>query len=192
MSAKIITLDKIKYNQPNAIRDKDKDKNVSRQQAKMAPVTTSEDATYKYQVTKAMNRLKKFNDSWNSSRSEVVDRFSVGALATHMHHIFPKSSFPTIADYVENLIALTSAQHMQEAHPNGNTQLIDKDFQYMCLICKTESIRKNLQDGFGTPMFYSFENYMNVLDTGFSSTFFMSLEQDDFNSVLAGIEMNYK
>ena len=192
MSAKIITLDKIKYNQPNAIRDKDKDKNVSRQQAKMAPVTTSEDATYKYQVTKAMNRLKKFNDSCNASRSEVVDRFSVGALATHMHHIFPKSSFPTIADYVENLIALTSAQHMQEAHPNGNTQLIDKDFQYMCLICKTESIRKNLQDGFGTPMFYSFENYMNVLDTGFSSTFFMGLEQDDFNSVLAGIEMNYK
>lgn len=158
----------------------------------MVPVTTSEDATYKYQVTKAMNRLKKFNDSWNSSRSEVVDRFSVGALSTHMHHIFPKSSFPTIADYVENLIALTSAQHMQEAHPNGNTQLIDKVFQYMCLICKTESIRKNLQDGFGTPMFYSFENYMNVLDTGFSSTFFMGLEQDDFNSVLAGIEMNYK
>ena len=33
---------------------------------------------------------------------------------------------------------------------------------------------------------------MNVLDTGFSSTFFMGLEQDDFNSVLAGIEMNYK
>ena len=192
MSAKIITLDKIKYNQPNAIRDKDKDKNVSRQQAKMAPVTTSEDATYKYQVTKAMNRLKKFNDSCNSSRSEVTDRFSVGALATHMHHIFPKSSFPTIADYVENLIALTSAQHMQEAHPNGNTQLIDKEFQYMCLICKTESIRRNLQDGFGTPMFYSFENYMTVLDTGFSSSFFMGLEQDDYNSVLSGIEMNYK
>lgn len=81
---------------------------------------------------------------------------------------------------------------MQEAHPNGNTQLIDKDFQYMCLICKTESIRRNLQDGFGTPMFYSFENYMTVLDTGFSSTFFLGLEQDDFNSVLAGIEMNYK
>lgn len=109
-------------------------------------------------------------------RSEFVDRFSVGALATHMHHIFPKSSFPTIADYVENLIALTSAQHMQEAHPNGNTQLIDKDFRYMCLICKTESIRRNLQDGFGTPMFYSFENYMTVIDTGFGSTFFMGLE----------------
>lgn len=103
-----------------------------------------------------------------------------------------KSSFPTIADYVENLIALTSAQHMQEAHPNGNTQLMDKDFQYMCLVCKTESIRRNLQDGFGTPMFYSFENYMTVLDTGFSSSFFMGLEQDDYNSVLSGIEMNYK
>lgn len=158
----------------------------------MAPVTTLEDATYKYQVTKAMNRLKKFNDSCNFSCSEVIDRFCVGALATHMRHIFPKSSFPTITDYVENLIALTSVQHMQEAHPNRNTQLIDKDFQYMCLICKTESIRRNLQDGFGTPMIYSFENYMTVLDTGFSSSFFMGLEQDDYNSVLSGIEMNYK
>ena len=50
----------------------------------------------------------------------------------------------------------------------------------------------DLQDGFGTPMFYSFENYMTVLDTGFSSSFFMGLEQDDYNSVLSGIEMNYK
>lgn len=62
----------------------------------------------------------------------------------------------------------------------------------MCLICKTESIRRNLQDGFGTPIFYSFENYMTVLDIGFSSSFFMDLEQDDYNSVLSGIEMNYK
>lgn len=192
MSAKIVTLDKIKYNQPNSIRDKNKDKNISRQQAKMAPTISSEDVSYKYQVTKAMNRLKKYNDSYNSSRSEVTDRFSVGALATHMHHIFPKSSFPSIADYVENLIALTSAQHMQEAHPNGNTQIIDKDFQYLCLICKTESIRKNLQDGFGSPLFYAFENFMTVLDTGFKSTFFVGLEPNDYNSVLSGIEMNYK
>lgn len=33
---------------------------------------------------------------------------------------------------------------------------------------------------------------MTVLDTGFSSSFFMGLEQDDYNSVLSGIEMNYK
>ena len=33
---------------------------------------------------------------------------------------------------------------------------------------------------------------MTVLDTGFNSTFFVGLEQNDFNSVLAGIEMNYK
>lgn len=189
MSSKIITLDKIKYNQPNSIRDKDKDKNVSRQQAKITTTSTPQDAKYKYQVSKAMSRLKKYNDTCNSSRSEVTDKFSIGAIATHMHHIFPKSSFPSIADYVENLIALTSAQHMQEAHPYGNTQIIDKDFQYMCLISKTESIRKNLQCGFGTPMFYSFENYMTVLDTGFSSTYFTGLDTDDFNSVICGIEI---
>lgn len=192
MSSKIITIDKIKYNQPNSIRDKNKEKNVSRQQAKMTPSPNSNDVRYDYQVRKVMNRLKKYNDLYNASRSELTDRFSVGAIATHMHHIFPQSSFPEIADYVENLIALTSAQHLQEAHPNGNTQIIDETFQYLCLINKTESIRKNLMDGFGKPLFYSFENYMTVLDTGFNSTFFVGLEQNDFNSVLAGIEMNYK
>jgi hypothetical protein len=93
---------------------------------------------------------------------------------------------------VENIIAITSAQHMQEAHPNGNTQLIDKEFQYICLMCKTESIRKNILYGFATPMFYSFNNYMTVLDTGLNSTFFAGLAENDFNSVLEGIEMNYK
>jgi hypothetical protein len=192
MSAKIITLDKIKYNRPNSIRDKDKEKNISRQQAKNATSNSSNSVNYKYQVNKAMSRLKKYNDTYNQSRSEVTDRFSAGAKATHMHHIFPKSSFPTIADYVENIIAITSAQHMQEAHPNGNTQLIDKEFQYICLMCKTESIRKNILYGFATPMFYSFNNYMTVLDTGLNSTFFAGLAENDFNSVLEGIEMNYK
>ena len=192
ISSKIITLDKIKYNQPNTIRDKDKEKNVSRQQAKLDPNTTTVNASYNYQVTKAMNRLRKYNDKVNASRSEVTDKFSIGSVATHMHHIFPKSSFPSIADYVENLIALTSAQHMQEAHPNGNTQVIDKDFQYLCLICKTESIRRNLMYGLGSSNFYSFDNFMTVLDTGFNSTFFVGLSQNDYNSVISGIEMNYK
>ncbi len=192
MSTKIITLDKIKYNQPNAIRDKDKDKNISRQQAKMAPIVPSVDVSYNYQVAKAMNRLRKFNDKYNASRSEVTDKLGMGAVATHIHHIFPKSSFPTIADYVENLIALTSAQHMQEAHPNGNTQIVDKDFQYLCLVCKTESIRRNLVYGEGITNFYSFDNYMTVLDTGLSSNYFVGLTPDDYNSVISGIEMNYK
>lgn len=192
ISSKIITLDKIKYNQPNTIRDKDKEKNMSRQQAKLDPNTTTVNASYNYQVTKAMNRLRKYNDKVNASRSEVTDKFSIGSVATHMHHIFPKSSFPSIADYVENLIALTSAQHMQEAHPNGNTQVIDKDFQYLCLICKTESIRRNLMYGLGSSNFYSFDNFMTVLDTGFNSTFFVGLSQNDYNSVISGIEMNYK
>lgn len=190
ISSKVITIDKIKYNQPNTIRDKGKDKNVSRQQALRSPQSTT--AKYTYQVSKAMGRLKKYNDLYNASRSEVTDRLSVGYTATHMHHIFPKSGYPTIADFVENLIALTSAQHLQEAHPNGNTQIVDKEFQYTCLICKTESIRKNLVDGYGAPLFYSFENYMSVLDTGFNSEFFVGLENNDFDSVLQGIEMNYK
>ena len=45
-----------------------------------------------------------------------------------MHHIFPQSEFAEIADYIENLIALTSGQHLQKAHPNGNTRIIDKQY----------------------------------------------------------------
>lgn len=68
---------------------------------------------------KAKRRLRKFNDTFNNGRSEITDAMSIGQQATHMHHIFPKNEFPVIADYVENLIALTSGQHLQKAHPAG-------------------------------------------------------------------------
>lgn len=107
-----------------------------------------------------------------------------------MHHIFPKHQFPSIADYIENLIALTSGQHLQEAHPSGRTQRIDAAFQYLCLINKTDSIRKNLLEDFGEPL-YSFEDYMFVLDTGLSTDYFEALSENDFPGVLTGIDMNY-
>lgn len=108
-----------------------------------------------------------------------------------IHHIFPKSRFPRIAMYIENLIALTSAQHLQEAHPGGNTREIDKDFQYMCLICKTDRIKKNIEGEPGIPVKYSFSDFMLVLDVGLSTDYFGQLEENDFNAVLAGIEANY-
>lgn len=106
-----------------------------------------------------------------------------------MHHIFPKSQYKEIAAYIENLIALTSGQHLQLAHPNGNTKIVDKDYQYHCLVCKTESIRHNLLDG-EEPQFYDFDDFMYVLDTGFQTDYFSHLYTNDFSGVLTGIDFN--
>ena len=187
LSKKIITLEDIKYNRTN-FRDKKKDKNVSRQQAQM--VDKSQDVVYDYNVEKVKRRLRKFNDTYNNGRSEIIDSMSIGQQATHMHHIFPKNEFPIIADYIENLIALTSGQHLQKAHPAGKTQIIDKDYQYICLMNKTENIRRNLLEDFGEPL-YDFDDYMFVLDTGLATDYFRELPENDFAQVAAGIEINF-
>lgn len=187
LSKKIITLEDIKYNRTN-FRDKDKDKNVSRQQALV--IDKVQEDIYDYNVEKAKRRLRKFNDKFNGARSEILDSMAIGQQATHMHHIFPKHEFPVIADYVENLIALTAGQHLQKAHPAGNTQVIDRDYQYICLISKTESIRKNLVDGIGEQL-YDFLSFMFVLDTGLRTDFFETLPENDFVQVASGIDINF-
>lgn len=187
ISKKIITLEDIKYNRTN-FRDKKKDKNVSRQHAQLADKVQKD--IYDYNVEKAKRRLRKFNDAFNNGRSEITDAMSIGQQAIHMHHIFPRNEYPVIADYVENLIALTSGQHLQKAHPAGNTQVIDKDYQYTCLLNKTETIRRNLLENFGEPL-YDFFLFMFVLDTGLSTDYFETLPENDFVQVAAGIEVNF-
>lgn len=184
-----ITYDKIMYNQPNwSDIQRGKDKNVARGDFR---ILAEKDSRYEYRVSRAMKNLRRFNDKFNNGNSEIVDRFSVGEKATHMHHIFPRNQFQEIAEYIENLIALTSGQHLQKAHPNGNTQKIDVDYQYLCLICKTESIRKNILENEGQTMIYSFDDFMYVLDVGLKSDYFSHLPTNDFSSVVVGIEINY-
>ena len=189
LSPLMITYDKIMYNQTNW-RDVavGKDKNVARGDYIPAP---KNDKMYQYRITRAMKYLRQFNDKYNEGKSEILDKFSVGEIATHMHHIFPKNQFEEIADYIENLIALTSGQHLQAAHPNGKTSVVDTRYQYTCLIAKTESIRKNIISDQGEPVIYSFEDFMHVLDVGLRTDYFEALPSCDFNSVLTGIEFNY-
>ncbi len=190
ISSSNITFDILAYNQPNW-RDKltGKEKNVAR--GDFQGVQEPEEM-YKYKVSRAMKNLRRFNDTYNGGKSEVVDKFSVGEIATHMHHIFPRNEFPQIAEYIENLIALTSGQHLQRAHKNGRTTTIDVAYQYTCLICKTDSIRKNLVENKGESIIYSFEDFMYVLNAGLKTEYFGHLVSNDFNSVLKGIEVNYK
>jgi len=189
LSPSMMTYDKITYNQTNWRDDSvGKDKNVARGDYTPSPENRQ---TYEYRVQRAKKYLRQFNDKYNDGKSEVLDKFSVGEKATHMHHIFPKSQFEKISDYIENLIALTSGQHLQAAHPNGNTSVVDQAYQYTCLIAKTESIRKNILSNIGEPVIYHFDTFMYVLDVGLRTDYFESLPNCDFNSVITGIEFNY-
>ena len=190
LSRSFITFDKIMYNQVNW-RDElsGKEKNVARRD--YIPAPAEDNGYYKYRVNRAIKKLRQFNDKYNRSRSEVTDTMAIGTAATHIHHIFPRSDFEEIADYIENLIALTSGQHLQKAHPEGNTQVIDRDFQYLCLICKTESIKNNILGTQGAPVIYSFECFAYVLAVGLRKPVFEDLPENDFEAILNQIEVCY-
>ena len=190
LSRSFITFDKIMYNQVNW-RDElsGKEKNVARRD--YIPAPAEDNGYYKYRVNRAIKKLRQFNDKYNRSRSEVTDTMAIGTAATHIHHIFPRSDFEEIADYLENLIALTSGQHLQKAHPEGNTQVIDRDFQYLCLICKTESIKNNIMGMQGVPVIYSFECFTHVVAVGLRKPIFEDLPENDFEAILNQIEVCY-
>lgn len=190
ISKTFITFDKLMYNRVNW-RDElsGKQKDVARQDYN--PAHSENDGYYKYRVNRAIKKLRQFNDKYNRSRSEVTDTMAIGTSATHIHHIFPRSDFEEIADYLENLIALTSGQHLQKAHPEGNTQVVDRDFQYLCLICKTESIKKNILGTSGVPVIYSFDCFTHVLAVGLRKPVFEDLPENDFEAVLNHIEVCY-
>lgn len=100
---------------------------------------------------------------------------AVGGKARHVHHIFPKSSHAELADTPENLIALTSAQHLFEAHPEGNTQKVDPIFQRNALLYKLESIEKSriADDGM-----YDYARFADVLFRGYG----IRVESPDYHA----------
>lgn len=186
MSKDIITLDKIAYNQSNW-RDDYVGKSKSVARGDFIP-TIVENKAYKYRVERAKKNLRRFNKKYNNSQTEVYNKRYDGIKATYMHHIFPQHSHPEIADYLENLIALTSEQHYTYAHPNGNTQLVDKSYQYLCLTEKADKIKKNLENHEIQNNIYTFENFIYVLNQGYSTTEFSVVRENDFNTLLNKLE----
>src|SRR3989338_5140446 len=128
------------YNRTN-FRDKNKYKGVTRQEAGSAISRTKEYEKLPYRVSKAKAQIKKLHPE-----SEVRDQWANGS-ATQVHHIFPEHEFKQISDRLENLIRLTPTQHNTKAHPNNNTQIIDKGYQYICLEAKIDSVEKSVQQG---------------------------------------------
>lgn len=139
------------YNQIN-FRDINKTKNITREEAESEKKQSTDYNVFLVQKAKAFIKKLHLN-------SEVKDKLF--GKTTHIHHIFPKSEFPHISDFLENLIALTAGQHLQLAHPNGKTSIIDKTYQCVCLNSKLKSIKESKS------LFYRKENFITVLNTGF-------------------------
>jgi len=190
ISKNTITLSDLQYNRSNW-RDvlSGKEKSVTRAEHEPTLEQLQARALASYTVNKAKKAVRKFNDVYFAGRSEVNQSPEV-VLATQAHHIFPQSDYPTIADYVENLIMLTPNQHFSMAHPNNNTQYVDNDFQYICLIAKSSKIYQDLTSD-REEKFYDFDAYKYVLDTGLETEEFKPIDFSDFASIVTKIDYFY-
>lgn len=147
------------YNRPNW-RDTKKNKSISRNEAIEEHETLmmeQNEAYSDYMVQKAMSMIRKMY-----KESEINDQWANGE-ATQVHHIFPKSQFPQLAHYLENLIKLTPTQHYTKAHPNNKTDAINKDYQLICLLAKSDSVENSLNKG---EFIYRKESLIYVINTG--------------------------
>ncbi|MCM1253792.1 MAG: restriction endonuclease [Clostridium sp.] len=192
ISKDIITQDMIMYNQKNW-RDilVEKPKEMTRVEYEITLPQPDDDYIAAYRINRAKKNLRKFNDLYRDGKTELFDERHILDPATQIHHIFPAGEFPAIADYLENLIALTPTQHYVYAHPNNNTQYIDKDYQYLCLIAKTGMIRDNLLGKIGETVIYDFSLYQTVLNTGLHTEEFFEVQKMDFTGLLNRLEKYY-
>lgn len=192
ISKDVITQDMILYNQRNW-RDllSEKPKEMTRVEYEVTLPKPDDNYMTTYRINRAKRNLRRFNDYYRKAQTELHDERHMIDPATQMHHIFPANEFPTISDYMENLIALTPTQHFSYAHPNNNTQYIDRAYQYLCLVAKTGSIRENLMHRNEEPIIYDFYLYQTVLATGLESSEFYDVQEMDFDGLLARIEKYY-
>jgi hypothetical protein len=192
LSRDVITQDKIMYNQRNW-RDilSEKPKDMTRDEYERTLPKPNEDYMTSYRVNRAKRNIRRFNDQYRLGKTELRDERHMVDLASQMHHIFPVNENPSIADYLENLIALTPTQHFSYAHPNNNTQYIDRAYQYLCLLSKTGSIRDNLLNSKKEPVIYDFYLFQTVLSTGLGTDRFYEIEDMDFDGILNEIEKYY-
>ena len=192
ISDDVITQNMLMYNQKNW-RDilTAKPKDQTRNEYKMAQALRSKEAMSKYRVERAKKNLKNFNNKYRGGRSELNEARHMADLASQMHHIFPAHEYPVIAAYLENLIALTPTQHLDYAHPNNKTSCISRDYQYLCLVAKTGSIKENLEGKRNEPVIYDFASFLYVLNVGFETEEFSDVEDMDFNNILDLIEKMY-
>ena len=97
------------------------------------------------------------------------------------HHIFPRSFHFNLCYYRENLIRITPDEHYVKAHPNRNTQIVDKPFQVELLKAKLNSIKISLDAG---EDFYDLKLFIDILNKGFKIDLPDDLNIDDLKNFL--------
>lgn len=185
LSKEPISLDMLMYNRDN-FRDiyLGKPKNVTRHEYCLSKGIKYSEGYGKYSSEKAKRFIRLFNDSFRNGITEVKPEINLGP-AINMHHIFPESDFPELSGYLENLIALTPNQHFIEAHPMGNTHLVDKNYQIICLLTKAEMIYKNIKSH--ENKIYNLRNFLYVLKVGFNDDQFMNFNISTYDELLRTI-----
>lgn len=184
MSKVKISFPVLRYNKENW-RDVGKPKDMTRQE--FAGGKGKKVVSESYQVQKAKNEVRAFNDKYCGGASEVMGLHHVG-VATHMHHMFMVSQYPSIADFPENIIALTAGQHLDLAHPKSDTSKINLEYQYQCLLSKSVTIEKNVFGHCGPTGFYDFDKFVFVLGTGLATAVFDDIPKNDFTELRSQID----
>ena len=127
------------------------------------------------------------SSSERSAKKSIVTKYgniseysgSDGGLDTH--HIFPRSYHFNLCYYKENLIRITPDEHYVKAHPNRNTQIVDKPFQVELLKAKLNSIKTSLDAG---EDFYDLKLFIDMLNKGFKIDLPDNLSIDDLKNFL--------
>ena len=158
MSEDVIQLEELQYNQKNWFDIfSGKPKDVSRAEwAKRYYAKLSEEEGFDVSERAAKRKI--------AARHGYISEYSGDNKANETHHIFMKSEFSKLRFLHENLIRITAGEHLQNAHPMGNRQLVDKQFQIKLLLAKLKSIKKSLDANDG---FYDLKHFIYVLNTGY-------------------------
>ena len=187
ISRGVITLDMLMYNRDN-FRDifSHKPKDLTREEY-IQQLGWKPNNNYQiYSSKKAKKYIRLYNDEHRNSLSEV-DYNLYTEKAIQIHHIFPESRYPEIAAFLENLIALTPNQHYINAHPCGNTSLIDREYQAKCLKSKYESIMENYNST-TIDTIYELQNFLIVLDRGYGTDIFSQIDIFDKEQIFVNID----
>ncbi len=195
LSSNIIVRSDLMYNRDN-FRDvyRDKPRGVTRAEwLAQNPKIDIRNGYFEQMMSRAKRYLKDSISEYRNNLSELTqfsDNHTDQAPASQIHHIFPKSEFPEIMHYLENLIALTPNQHYGFAHPNNITQRIDLSAQKELLIAKTASIRYNLSSELEEPL-YEFGKLLEILRVGWDDESVLDIAPNNYNDVIHTINIHY-
>lgn len=192
MSKHKIKYDMLMYNRDN-FRDiySEKPKDMTRGEYYQLHSELQPNKNYsKYMSVKAKRIVREYNDLYFNGVTELQnDPNQLVEHATQIHHIFPEADFPEISAFIENLIALTPTQHYNYAHPNCNTQKINKEYQHLCLLAKADTILEDYAKH--VEPIYSFDKFLYVLRAGLDNDKFFYIEDQDYDGLITEINLSY-